>query len=147
MTGPAEGSQRLHPGPATSTDVSQHSVGELLKEVVTDLSTLVNQEVELAKAEMKQEAKKAGKTAGAFGGAGAAGYFFALFASLWLMFLLAGFFDSLTWAALVVAVLYGIAAAVLFVKAKATAKTINPKPEQTIDTLKEDAQWARNRSS
>lgn len=131
----------------TATDVSQRSLGELLGEVTSDLSKLVSQEIALAKAEVTVEAKKAGKIAGAFGAAGGAAYFALLFASLWLMFLLASAFDSLTWAALVVTVLYGIAAAVLALKGKATAKTLNPKPEQTIESLKEDAQWVKTRNS
>ena len=128
-------------------DVTQRSVGELIGEVTSDLSKLLNQELALAKLEMTNEAKKAGKTAGAFGGAGAAGYFAVLFASLTLMFALAALFDSHTWAALVVTVLWAIVGAVLFMKAKKTAAQINPKPEMTVQTLKEDAQWAKTRSS
>ena len=76
------------------TDVTQHSVGELVKEVTQDLTKLFNQELALAKLEMSNEAKKAGKTAGAYAGAGVAGYFLVLFASLTLMFALASLFDS-----------------------------------------------------
>ena len=134
-------------GSAGGTDVTQHSVGELVKEVTQDLTKLFNQELELAKLEVKVEAKKAGKTAGAFGGAGVAGYFAVLFASLTLMFALEALFDSFIWAALVVTVLWAIVGAVLFSKAKKTAAQINPKPEMTVQTLKEDAQWAKTRSS
>ena len=55
------------------TDVTQHSVGELVKEVTQDLTKLMGQELALAKLEMSNEAKKAGKTAGAYAGAGVAG--------------------------------------------------------------------------
>ena len=148
MTGPdvPPGSQQLHqemPG----TDVSSASVGDLIKEVTSDLSKLVNQELALAKVEVREEAKKAGKTAGAFGGAGLAGYFAVLFASLTLMFALASWFDSFTWAALVVTVLWAVVGAVLFMRAKKQAKTINPYPETTVQTLKEDAQWAKTRNN
>jgi Putative Actinobacterial Holin-X, holin superfamily III len=129
------------------TDVTQHSVGELVKEVTSDLTKLFNQELALAKLEMSNEAKKAGKTAGAYGGAGVAGYFAVLFASLTLMFALATLFDSFTWAALVVTVLWAVAGAVLYSRAKKTAAQINPKPEMTVQTLKEDAQWAKTRKS
>ena len=132
---------------SSGDDVSRHSVGELIKEVTSDLTKLVNQELALAKLEAKLEAKKAGKTAGAFAGAGAAGYFAVLFASLTLMFALASLFDSYTWAALVVTVLWAIVGAVLFMRAKKTAAEINPKPEMTVQTLKEDVQWAKTRSS
>jgi hypothetical protein len=131
----------------TDPDVSQRSLGELLGEVTSDLSKLVSQEIALAKAEVSTEAKKAGKIASAFGGAAGAGYFALLFASLWLMFLLASWFDSLTWAALVVTAIYAVIAAVLAVRGRTTLKTLNPKPEKTIETLKEDAQWAKTRNS
>lgn len=148
MTGPdtTQSSIRLDTGPGTS-DVKANSVGELVREVTQDLTKLLTQELELAKLEVKAEAKKAGKTAGAFGGAGAAAYFAVLFASLTLMFALASLFDSLTWAALAVTVLWAIVGAVLFSKAKKQAQEINPKPEVTVQTLKEDAQWAKTRSS
>jgi len=129
------------------TDVRQHSVGELVKEVTQDLTKLFNQELALAKLEMSNEAKKAGKTAGAYAGAGVAGYFLVLFASLTLMFALASLFDSYIWAALAVTVLWAIVAAMLYSKAKKTAAQLNPKPEMTVQTLKEDAQWAKTRNS
>lgn len=129
------------------TDVTQHSVGELVKEVTQDLTKLFNQELALAKLEVSNEAKQAGKTAGAYAGAGVAGYFLVLFASLTLMFALASLFDSYVWAALAVTALWAIAAAVLYSKAKKTAAQLNPKPEMTVQTLKEDAQWAKTRKS
>ena len=142
------GSARIDPSPSgTGVDVSQRSVGELIGEVTSDLSKLVNQEIALAKAEMTVEAKKAGKTAGAFGGAAVAGYFALLFASWTLVFALHALFNSYTWAALVVTLLYAAVAGFLLVRARATAKTINPKPEKTVQTLKEDAQWAKTRKS
>jgi Putative Actinobacterial Holin-X, holin superfamily III len=133
--------------PAGGTDVTQHSVGELVKEVTSDLTKLFNQELELAKLEVKVEAKKAGKAAGAYGGAGVAGYFAVLFASLTLMFALTALFDSPTWAALVVTVLWAVVGAVLYSRAKKAAAEIDPKPEMTVQTLKEDAQWAKTRKS
>ena len=146
MTGPDQASSsRIHaePGP----DVAQRSVGELVGEVAQDLTKLVNQELELAKIEVRAEVKKTGKAAAAFGAAGAAGYFAVLFASLTLMFALATLFDSFTWAALVVTVLWAVVGAVLFARARKTAQTIDPTPHVTVQTLKEDAQWAKTRSS
>jgi uncharacterized membrane protein YqjE len=135
----------LHPDPGP--DVSQRSVGELVGEVAQDLTKLVNQELELAKIEVRAEVKKTGKAAAAFGAAGGAAYFALLFASLTLMFALATLFDSFTWAALAVTVLWAIVGAVLFARAKKTAQTIDPTPHVTVQTLKEDAQWAKTRSS
>jgi hypothetical protein len=136
-------------------DVEGTSVGTLLGEVSKDLSTLMRQELELAKAELKAEANKAtdevktqvtkaGKGAGMLGGAGYGGHMLALFLSLALMWAL-GSAMPLGWAALIVAVLWGIVAAVLFVMGRKQLKTIdfsglkqiNPKPEQTVDTLQQ----------
>ena len=128
-------------------DVTEVGVGDILRSLTADLSKLVNQEIELAKLELKQEATKAGKIAGAFAGAGVAGYFTILFLSLTLMFLLASWFDSYTWAALVVTVIWAIIGAVLFTRARAQAKTLNPTPETTVQTLKEDKEWLKTRNS
>ena len=130
-----------------SVDVSQLGVGEILRGVTADLGKLVSQEIELAKLELKAEASKAGKIAGAFGGAGAAGYFAVLFLSLALMFLLATAFDSFTWAALVVFVIWAAIGGFLFTRARALAKTLNPVPEVTVQTLKEDQEWLKTRNS
>jgi uncharacterized membrane protein YqjE len=128
----------------SSTEGPAQSVGELIGEITTDLSTLMRQEIELAKAEIKQEAAKAGKGAGMLAGAGYAGHLTLLFLSLALVGLLWAWWDSLALAALVVAVLWGIVAAVLAMKGKAQLKTVNPKPEHTVETLKEDVQWAKH---
>jgi hypothetical protein len=124
---------------ATATDrpdVSGRSVGDLISEVTGDLTTLMRQELELAKAEVKQEATTAGKAAGMLGAAGFAGYMTLLFVSIALWWALANGMDE-GWAALIVAVLWGIAAAVLGVVGKKKISTVNPKPERTVQTLKE----------
>jgi len=126
--------------PASSShdarDVSQASVGELLGEVSRDLSTLMRQEVELAKAEIKTEVAKVGKGAGMLGGAGFAGYMVALFLSIALWWGLANVMDQ-GWAALIVAAIWAIIAAVLFVTGRTTLRTVNPKPERTVETVKQ----------
>ena len=124
---------------ATSADrpeVSGRSVGDLIGEVTGDLSTLMRQELALAKAEMKQEATKAGKAAGMLGGAGFAGYMVLLFLSLALWWALANAMDE-GWAALIVAAVWGVIGAILFTVGKARMKTVNPKPERTVQTLHE----------
>jgi uncharacterized membrane protein YqjE len=127
-------------------DVEDRSVGDLLGKVTTDLSTLMRKEVELAKVEIKEEATKAGKASGMLAGAGAVGYLVLVFLGLALMFALDSFMP-IGWAALITAVLLGIVAAVLFVLGKKQFAQVNPKPEQTVETLKEDVQWAKNRNS
>ncbi len=118
------------------TDVSGSSVGSLISEVTNDLSTLMRQELALAKAEMKEEAVKTGKAAGMLGGAGFSGYMLALFLSIALWWGLANVMDE-AWAALIVAVIWGIIAAVLFVTGRKKLQEVNPKPERTVETLKE----------
>lgn len=122
------------------------SVGQLVSELTNDFSTLLHQEIALAKAEVKEEAAKAGKGAGMLAGAGVAAHLVLVFASLTLMWAL-GNVMNLAWAALIVTLLWAAIAAALGLIGKKTLATVNPKPEKTIDTLKEDAQWARNRSS
>jgi hypothetical protein len=111
------------------------SLGELLGDVTRDLSTLMRQEVELAKAEAKQSATKAGKGAGMLGGAGVAGHFVLVFLSLALMFAL-GALMPLGWAAVIVAVIWGIIAAVLASIGRKELKQIKGIP-QTSETLSE----------
>ncbi|HEV7657467.1 MAG TPA: phage holin family protein [Mycobacteriales bacterium] len=144
MTG---GSQVAGSGPAAVTpEIDGRSVGDLLGKVTTDLSTLMRQEVELAKVEIKEEATKAGKASGMLAGAGAVGYLVLVFLALTLMFALDAVMP-IGWAALITAVVLGAVAAVLFVVGRKQLQQLNPKPEQTIETLKEDVQWAKNRNS
>ncbi|ONI80850.1 hypothetical protein ALI22I_43860 [Saccharothrix sp. ALI-22-I] len=121
----------------------QASFGQLLGELTEDLSRLMRQELELAKAEIRQEATKAGKAAGMLGGAGFAGYMTAVLLSLALMFGL-GSLMALGWAALIVAALWAVVGFVLFSIGRARLRKVSPKPERTIETLKEDAEWARH---
>jgi hypothetical protein len=117
-------------------DVDGASVGALIGEVTKDLSTLMRQELELAKAELKVEAKKAGQGAGMFGAAGFAGYMVLLFGSLALMWGLANVMDT-GWAGLIVAALWAVIGAVSFVMGRARFRQVNPKPERTVDTLQQ----------
>ena len=143
---PADYRGRDHLGMSGQPAVADSSVGDLLGRVTTDLSTLMRQEVELAKVEIKEEATKAGKASGMLAGAGAVGYLVLVFLALALMFALDAAMP-IGWAALTTAVLLGIAAAVLFALGRKQFQQINPKPEQTVETLKEDVQWAKNRNS
>ncbi|CAM5235581.1 MULTISPECIES: phage holin family protein [Streptomyces] len=119
------------------------SVGELLSAVTADVQTLFHQEVELAKTEVRQEATKAGKAAGMYGGAGFAGYMVLLFLSLAAVLGLANVIDG-GWAALIVAAVWAVVAAVLYQRGRSRMRTVHPKPERTVETIKENAQWARH---
>ena len=118
------------------TDVSDSSVGQLIGEVTNDLSKLLRQELELAKAEVKHEATKSGKAAGLLGGAGFAAYMVALFLSIALWWALANVMDE-GWAALIVAALWAVIGAVMAVTGRKKLRSVNPKPERTVQTLKE----------
>jgi hypothetical protein len=136
-------------------DVEGTSVGQLIGDVTRDLSTLMRQELELAKAELradanratdevKAQAGKAGKGAGMLGGAGFAGIMLAVFLSCALWWGLENVMDA-GLAALIVAVIWGVIAAVLYSMGRKQLKTvdftrlkqINPKPEQTVETLQQ----------
>jgi Putative Actinobacterial Holin-X, holin superfamily III len=121
---------------AAHPDVGEVSVGQLLSEVTRDLSTLMRQEMELAKAEIKQEVTKTGKGAGMLGGAGFAGYMVLLFLSIGLWWGLANVMNE-AWAALIVALVWGVIGAVLYARGRAQLRAVHPKPEQTVDTLKQ----------
>ncbi len=115
-------------------DIEGTSVGQLFGELAKDLSTLMRQEVALAKAEVQAEAKKAGKGVGLMVYAGLAGFLTLLFLSHSLMWFLENLMDA-GLAALIVAVLWGIAAAVGLSMGRKALKQVNPKPERTVDTL------------
>jgi hypothetical protein len=112
------------------------SVGQLIGEVTKDFSTLMRQELDLAKAELKVEAKKAGQGAGMFGAAGFAGYMVLLFLSLALMWGLSNVIDT-GWAGLIVAAVWAVIGAVAFVLGRNKFRQVNPKPERTVDTLQQ----------
>lgn len=134
----------ISPTPGSAEPQGQDkSLGELLSVVTSDLQNLFRQEVELAKAEIREEAGKAGKAAGMYGGAGFAGYMVLLFLSLAALFGLANVMDE-AWAALIVMAIWAVVAAVLYQKGRTRMRTVAPKPEQTVETLKENAEWARH---
>jgi hypothetical protein len=117
-------------------DIEGTSVGQLFGELAKDLSTLMRQEVALAKAELQTEAKKAGKGAGMMAAAGLAGFLTVLFLSHALWWALENVMDA-GLAALIVAVLWGVVGAIAFSMGKKKLQQVNPKPERTADTLSE----------
>jgi len=131
------------PHSADRTDPAETSIGQLIGDISNDLSTLFRQEVELAKAEVRQEATKAGKAAGMLGGAGFAGYLAVLLLSFAAVYGLSNVMDP-GWAALIVAVVWAIVGGVLYVTGRNKLRAVDPVPRQTVDTLKEDAQWLKN---
>ncbi|WP_211357149.1 phage holin family protein [Nocardioides rubriscoriae] len=143
---PYAGSQAV--GATHDPDVSAgtRSLGEIVGEVTDDLSTLMKQELELAKVELKQEATKAGKGAGMLVGAALGGLMLLVFLSLALMWLLDDFL-MLELAAFIVALLWGAVAATLAVLGRKHLKNANPQLPKTQQTLQEDARWAKTQTS
>jgi hypothetical protein len=117
-------------------DAGNASVGDLLGEVTRDLSTLMRQELALAKAEVREEAVKAARAGGMLGAAGFAGYMVLLFASIAAWQGLAEVMAS-GWAALIVTVVWAAAGAALFVLGRQRMREVNPKPERTVETVGE----------
>lgn len=114
---------------------SGSSLGELFGDLSHNVSDLVRQEAELAKAELRETARSAGKGAGLYGGAGIAGYFVLLFLSLAAMFGLASWV-GLGWSALIVAGVWMIIAAVMAMVAKKQFQSAKGLPK-TKETLKD----------
>jgi hypothetical protein len=110
------------------------SIGELLSDISTDLSTLMRQEVALAKAELSQSAKQAGKGAGMYAGAGVAGHMVLLFISIALWWAI-GDATGLGWSALIVAIIWAVIAAILASTGRKEMKNVTGVP-RTADTVK-----------
>jgi len=122
------------------------SLGELFSSLTSDLSTLLRQEVDLAREEVRVEVRQAGKGVGAFGGAAVVGLLAGVALVMTLGFALDTFMPA--WAAfLIVTVVLAVVAAVLARMGKARLQKVDPKPEKTMQTLKEDAQWLSEQRS
>jgi hypothetical protein len=122
------------------------SPGELAAEVAKDMSTLVRQEVALAKSRAAAGGEDRRHRVRSLRRRGFAGYFVLVFLSLAMMWAL-GSKMALGWAALIVAGVWAVVAAVLALLGRSKLKAFNPKPERTIETVKEDVQWAKTRNS
>jgi hypothetical protein len=128
-------------GPDTSGPDARPSLGELLSDVSEDFSMLVRQEVELAKAEIRQSAMRAGKGAGMFAGAGISGHMVLLFVSVAVWW---GLGDSTGhgWSALIVAAIWMIIAGILALAGRSEIKSVSGL-QQTTDSVKKIPDAAR----
>ncbi|TDC67097.1 phage holin family protein [Micromonospora sp. KC207] len=117
-------------------DRTQASLGELLGNVTRDVSTLVRQEVQLAKAEVRQEMRAAGQAAGMVGGAALAGFMTLLFLSFALWWALANVMDQ-GWAALIVAGIWAVIGAALFTVARGRLRRVKPGLPRTTETVRQ----------
>lgn len=131
---------------ATSPPEGDRSLAELVSAMAEDVSTLMRQEVELAKEELRVEARKAGRAGVGFAGAGASGLYAGIALVMAIGFAL-GEIMPLWVGFLILAAVLGFVATVLAKKGREELQDLNPAPEQTIETMKENAQWLSERKN
>jgi hypothetical protein len=131
---------------ATNHTIGERSTGEIMQDVVRDVGEVVRGEVRLARAEISDKAGKAGKAAGFLGGAALCGVmgFGALVAAA-----IAGLAMVMpVWlAALIMGVLLACIGGAMYAGGKAKLSKIDPVPERTVQTIKDDVQWAKHRTT
>jgi uncharacterized membrane protein YqjE len=127
-------------------DPRDRSLPELLKRLSAETTKLVHQELDLAKVELTQKGRQAAAGAGLFGSAAALAL--GALGALTACIILALNAALPAWlAALIVAAVYGVIAAVLAVQGRDRVKQVTPlAPEQTIETVKEDVEWAKTQT-
>jgi len=132
-----------HPG---GNDLRDRPTSELLKQLSDQTTSLVRQEIELAKLEVREKGKKAGMGAGMFGAAGVLGLYAVGALTATIILALATFLPG--WAAaLIVTVIYGAIAGVLALRGKSQVKQATPPlPAQAVETTKEDVRWVKTRA-
>jgi uncharacterized membrane protein YqjE len=125
-------------------DLHDRPIGELLKQLSQETTTLVRQELELAKAEMREKAGKAGPGFGMWGAAGVTGLLALGALTAFLILALDGAMPN--WlAALIVGLVYAAVAGVLYLRGKSRVEEAgSPVPQKTIETVKEDVEWAKH---
>ena len=125
-------------------ELRDRPIGELLKQLANETTMLVRQELDLAKAEMREKAGKAGPGFGMWGAAGVTGLLALGTLTAFLILALDGAMPN--WlAALIVGLVYAAIAGVLYVRGKQRVEEAgSPVPEKTIETVKEDVQWAKH---
>jgi uncharacterized membrane protein YqjE len=126
-------------------DPRDRGIGELVKDLASQTSTLVRQEIQLAQAEVTEKGKRAGKGAGMLAGAAVAALLM-LGALTALIIVVLDSFMALWLAVLIVTVLWGIVAAVLASAGRKEMKAATPPAPQTVETVKEDIQWAKTQT-
>jgi uncharacterized membrane protein YqjE len=123
-------------------DPRERGIGELVKDLASQTSTLVRQEIKLAQAEVTEKGKVAGRGAGMLAGAAVAALL--MLGSLTALLVVALDAALPLWlAVLIVTVLWGIVAAVLARAGRSSLQNATPPAPQTVETVKEDIQWAK----
>jgi Na+/melibiose symporter-like transporter len=130
---------------ATRVD-DDRSVGQLLGDVTRELQALVRKELELARAETKEELQRAGAAGKRFGGAALAGYLAVVmltFAAAWALTAVM----PTGWAFFAVGAVLGLVAGAMALQGRRRLREFHPVPRETAETLKEDVQWLKSRKS
>ena len=131
----------------SGNQLRERPIGDVARDLTSDLSLLLRQEIELAKAEMSEKGRTAAPGLGMLGGAGVVALCAAGALTAFLVLVLAIFLPE--WAAALIT--GAILAAVAYVLAKQGKERVAdagaPVPEQTIETVKEDVEWAKTRAS
>lgn len=136
----------MRTGNGQDTELRGTSTGNLVKQLSEQTSTLVRQELDLAKAELTEKGKTAGVGAGMLGGAGVAGLLALGALTATLILVLAEAMDAWV-AALLVTVVWAAAAGVLALAGRGRVREgMPPAPEQTVESVKEDVQWAKTQA-
>jgi uncharacterized membrane protein YqjE len=126
-------------------DPRERGIGELVKDLAGQTSTLVRQEIKLAQAEVTEKGKVAGRGAGMLAGAGVAALL--MLGTLTAVLVVALDAALELWlAALIVTLLWGVVAAVLAQSGRKALKAATPPAPQTVETVKEDIQWAKTQT-
>ena len=129
-----------------TNELRSRSTGDLVKQLSEQTTTLVRKEIELARAELTEKGKVAGQGAGMFGAAAVVGLL-ALGALTTVILALLDKGMDLWVAALIVTVVYAAIAAALAMTGRDRVKQATPPaPEQTVETVKEDVQWAKSQA-
>jgi len=131
----------------TANELRERPIGEVAKNLTSDLSLLMRQEFELAKAEMAQKGRTAAPGLGMFGAGGIVGLCAAGAVTAFLVLVLSLFLPEWAAALIVGVVLAAVALLLLRQGRERVAKAGKPVPEQTIETVKEDVEWAKTRAS
>ena len=130
-----------------NTELRERPLGEVARDLTRDVSLLVRQEVELAKAEMAQKGRVAAPGLGMIGGAGVAGLMAAGALTAFLILTLSIFLPDWSSALIVGAVLAVVTYVLVKQGKERVQKAGAPVPEQTIETVKEDVEWAKTRAT
>jgi uncharacterized membrane protein YqjE len=129
-------------GPPYEQPGTDQSLGELFGTLTSDLSELVRSEMELARVEIREEAATAGRAAGLLGAGGLIAYLGLGLMAMAAAWGLAEVVDA-GWAFLIVGLVIAAIGVVVLMKGRDRLREVRPVPEETVETLKEDARWAR----